>query len=159
MTTYTSLPAFLTDIADAIRSKTGGSAPIAAGDMPAAISNLSGVNIGTATANRTSAATITFTGLDAEPKLFCVIPNGVNTSNWRDKKYIAAIVAYEDDIYALVATNGGSPNYYSYIRCYHNNSTANYTWTYSNGSLTVKRGGDSSYGIFYDLEWLLVYVY
>lgn len=150
MTTYTSLPAFLTDIADAIRSKTGGSSAIAAGNMPTAIRNISSASIGEATAQRTNLSSISFTGLNGEPKLFCVfLDSGSFTFTGRS---IALICSYGDTTCG-VSAYGGSEADLQYRTSY-------YSWTYSNGTLTVSCSSASSGGSFKaSTTYRLVYVY
>lgn len=147
MTTYTSLPAFLTDIADAIREKTGGSSAIAAGNMPAAIRGISGGTIGTATAQRTKNTSISFTGLNGEPKMFCVfLHSGSYTSNGHR---IAVICAYGETTCGIWAY-GDDLGY----------TDQHYGWTYTNNTLTVSCSSASISGVFNaSTTYRLVYVY
>lgn len=147
MTTYTSLPAFLTDIADAIRSKTGGSSAIAAGNMPTAIRNISSASIGEATAKRTTNTSISFTGLNGEPKLFCVfLDSGSYTSTGHR---IAMICAYGETTCGIWAY-GDDLGY----------NEQRYGWTYANNTLTVSCSSASVGGVFNaSTTYRLVYVY
>ncbi len=149
MTTYTSLPAFLTDIADAIRSKTGGSSAIAAGNMPTAIRNISGMTVGTATANRNSNVNIIFTGLNGQPKMFCIfLDSGTAEIQARN---IAVLCGYNDAIYGVCATKDSE-----FVYC-----GTGYTKSYNNGSFSVTSSVATTYGTFRPTPavYRLVYVY
>lgn len=157
MTTYTSLPAFLTDMADAIRSKTGGTSPIAAGDMPAAIAGISSLNIGTATASPSSTTSVSFTGLNGKPKLLCVFYESGSTrlTHSSSAHDFLSLCAYASTTYAVYTRCSGSPNYYVYQTA----DTSHFSWSYTNGKLTVTVSS-TSYGAFDTSGTLrLVYVY
>jgi len=128
MTTYTSLPAFLTDIADAIRSKTGGSSAIAAGNMPTAIRNISTMSVTEVTKTLSASSnTLTLSGLSAEPKLFFCYCTG-NLTNY---PRVAAVFydSFRDFICGIsTSSNNNGKTVYS---------TTYYSWSYENGTLTI----------------------
>ena len=73
MPNHTSLASLFTDIADAIRGKTGGSAQLVADDFPTAIAAIPSLRVATASKTLTSAATsISFTVCPAAPCCFTV---------------------------------------------------------------------------------------
>ena len=129
MTTYTSLPAFLTDIADAIRDRTGLTTSIAASNFPSYIGAIP--KIKAALGSKTvSDATRTFTmsGLPAEPVLFFLY----RTSNISGTSARVACVFYERSQgtlcgYYSSTTSSGKIVY----------SASNYSWSYSSGTLTI----------------------
>lgn len=129
MTTYTSLPAFLTDIADAIRDRTGLTTSIAASNFPSYIGAIP--KIKTASGSKTvSDATRTFTmsGLPAEPILFYCY----RTANIGVYYATVASVFYTHTPslicgYYSSTSSSGKVAY----------STTTYSWSYENGTLTI----------------------
>ena len=157
MTTYTSLPAFLTDMADAIRSKTGGTSPIAAGDMPTAVAGISSLNIGTATATASSTTSVSFSGLNGEPKIFFVFyESGSDRLTHSTSAHdFLSLCAYGNTKHGVYTRCNGSPNYYVYQTA----DTSHFSWNYTSGKLTVTVSS-TSYGSFGTSNVLrLVYVY
>ena len=92
-----------------------------------------------------NSTSISFSGLTSEPKYFAIIPTS-NTTLSSSTRY-ALNVVYDGN---------------STIGVYSNNSTATYTgfsWTYSNGTLTVKTASTSNGGYFRSgAEHKLIYV-
>lgn len=90
---------------------------------------------------------IAFTGLPSQPKMFCVVPLG-NTALSSTTRY-ALNVAYDGS-----TTRG----------IYSNNSTAThttngFTWTFSNGTLTINTASTSNGGYFKsNTQYQLIYV-
>lgn len=97
MPTHTSLPSLFTDIADAIREKTGDSGQIAAENFPAAISEIvTGLVFAPlVTAERTGTLTVRATGLEAEPKFFVLFASGTNLSISTNNQYRTAFVLFD----------------------------------------------------------------
>ncbi len=81
MTTYNSLSALFTAIANAIRSKTGGSSIIVANDFPSAIENITSLQVGTSETTITrDSKTIVFDVLGAPLYFGCYVLSGWNTT-------------------------------------------------------------------------------
>lgn len=112
----------------------------------------SGATIKTATTVLDSGArTISFTGLDAEPKMFVIIPIGELTLS--SIRYVTGVV-YDGSLthgrYGYHTTSSGKSYY----------SSSYFTWTYNNGTLTVNTSSSNNGGNFAGTyDYRLVYVY
>ena len=109
------------------------------------------VTIGTATKKLSSnGTTISFTGLTEEPKLFAICPTeNISLSSTR---YVTG-VTYDGTItygtYGYRSSSSGTSYY----------SASYFTWTYSNGTLTVKTSSSTNGGNFSSsVSYKLVYI-
>lgn len=154
------LDADLTSVADAIRAKGGGSGGLAfpAGFVSAIQSIPSGgtVSVDTKTATASNyPRSLSFTGLLGEPKMFALRLN-VQVSSSGSTTYYYIV----DIIHAGSTTHGNCFRIGSTRRI--ENITTGYTFTYSNGTLTVSSSASSrssSPGAFYSGSYELIYVY
>ena len=156
MTTYTSLPAFLTDIADAIRSKTGGSSALAAGNMPTAIAGITTLRVGSQTITTSSSgiAGINFTDLPAEPVYFFCFgtPSFSNDmAGSTSYRYITAVWFDGEHVYSHQCVRNGTNGFYTYF------TTDTATTTYSNGTLNLHRGSATNTRFYSSLIYTLIY--
>ena len=145
MPNHTSLASLFTDIADAIRGKTGGSAQLVADDFPTAIAAIPSLRVATASKTLTSVATsISFTDLPGSPLLFyCFYAGNLVGTSVR-----VSSVLYDGNScqgYNNSNTTNGKINH----------STAYYSYTYSNGTLTIR----SSSPYFNNVTYQLILIY
>lgn len=109
------------------------------------------VKIGTATAKLSSNGTsISFTGLTEEPEMFAISPTGNITLG--STRYVTSVM-YDGD------TTRGTYGYRSGSSATSYHSSSYFTWTYSNGTLTVKtssstNGGNFSSSVTYQLAYV-----
>ena len=118
-------------------------------------------NIGTATTTTatevsSSISTVTFTGLQGEPKCFflrCAFDMFRSSGNMY---YYIIAMSYDGTGYQTTTyyqASGTTDN---------NNSSTNYSFTYSNGTLEIKSIAGKSYkngGFYPSVDYSLVYVY
>ena len=158
MPNHTSLVSLFGDIADAIRGKTGGSSQIAADDFPTAIAGITSLRVGTKTITTSSSsiAGINFTDLPAEPVyFFCFgtpsyIASMAGSTSYR---YITAVWFDGEHVYSHQIVRSGSSSAYTYF------TTDTATKTYSNGTLNLHRGSETSHRFFSSLIYTLIYFY
>lgn len=109
------------------------------------------VKIGTATAKLSSNGTsISFTGLTEEPEMFAISPTGNITLG--STRYVTSVM-YDG------STTRGTYGYRSGSSATSYHSSSYFTWTYSNGTLTVKtssstNGGNFSSSVTYQLAYV-----
>ena len=160
---HTSLASLFTDIADAIRGKTGGSAALVADDFPTAIAAIPGCTVRAVTATPSSDSdSLSFTvnsGMSGLPKIFSCAPGLAGTTNslGTGKRYIMSLqyngsVLYGESVYR----SSSSGTIYGY--------NDRYTVSRSGNTLTISetRTGMSSslYSYFKSgLVYRLVYAY
>lgn len=133
MPTHNTLPSLFSDIADAIRAKTGDSAQIVADDFPTAIAGISaGSTFATpVTATRTNATTISFSNLEGEPKFFVMTaPNFTNSSS--AGSYMVALVVYNG-----TTVYGGTIYYRSDVGNWQLLTTYTKSWNNNTKTLTI----------------------
>lgn len=112
----------------------------------------SGATIATKTASTTSNATsIAFTNLSAQPKMFSVqVGQQVSLSSTR---YVISVMSDGTTTY-------GTYGYYSSQTRVVYYSASYFSWTYSNGTLTVKSTSSSNGGYFRNgYTYRLIYAY
>lgn len=113
--------------------------------------NNSEVKINTVTKKLSSnATTITFEGLTQEPKIFAIIPTGNITLS--STRYVTGVM-YDGEItsgtYAYRSSSQGTSYY----------SASYFTWTYSDGTLSIKTSSSTNGGNFSSsVTYKLVYV-
>lgn len=147
---HTSLTSLFSDIADAIRAKTGSSASIVADDFPTAIGNIPSLRIGTATAYPTNGTTCSFTVL-GEPLLFSCAPCSGTFSSTSSTKYPLSMVY---DGTSIECASGHGSN--SKFNCSYAGSSS--TFAYSDGTLTITMSG-AKFWTTTNTLYRLVYVY
>lgn len=154
MATHTSIASLFSDIANAIRAKTGGSSQIVADNFPAAIATIPAIRAASVKARASSATSITFTGLQGQPKSFSMFYQGSvgpipTSSSNRMTFYVifdgANTITFR--VYRNTTTNHSI--YYSY-------TTSVSSWTYNNGTLVLTSAGLSTST---DAYYNLVYTY
>lgn len=159
MPNHNSLASLFEDIADAIRDKTGGSAPIVADDFPTAIAAISSCNVGKKTAfnDHGTATSLPFSGLSGRPKAFFVRCTTSLLQGSGSYYYVAAVRWDGSD------TGGVAGNCFNRSSGSLSNVTSGYSYTWNSGTstLTVYSSGSrsSSPGSFYTANYELVYVY
>ena len=152
MTSYNSLPALFTAIADAIRARSGDSSSIVAADFPTAISAMpTGLTLASpVTAQRSGNLTIAFSDLAAEPQFFVLSAAGfANTSSgdWR-----VALVIYDG-----TNTEGASVYYRSDQASWQIQTTYTKSWNSGTNTLTVTAPTGRQF--VSGLDYSLVYAY
>ena len=155
---HTSLTALFSDIADAIRAKTGGSASIVADDFPTAIAAIpAGLTMGVATYTPGSNTTSISFDVDGEPQYFCC--HEVKQSNLQPSgsTYFPIIAVWYNGTTVYGYRLGSS----SYLYCYSDKFTKTYSST--TGKLTLKdptTGSSNQKSWFYSgVEYQLIYFY
>lgn len=113
--------------------------------------NVPGATIGTATTKPSSNSTqISFTGLTAQPKMFAIVPTGNITLG--STRYVTGVMydgSKTHGTYGYRASSSATSYY----------SASYFTWTYSNGTLTVKTNSSTNGGNFSSsVTYQLVYV-
>lgn len=100
-----------------------------------------------------TATSLAFTGLEAEPKAFFVRCKQQLTRSSNSSYYYVVTMQYDGE-----NTYG---NYWRMSNGTYYNDTSHYSFTYSNGTLTVKSSGSRSAagGSFYNGTYELIYVY
>lgn len=160
---HTSLASLFTDIADAIRGKTGGTAALVADNFPTAIAAIPGVRVAAVTATPSSDSdSLSFTvssSMSGLPKIFSCAPGLAGTTNslGTGKRYIMSLQYNGSVIYGeTVYRSSSSGTIYGY--------NDRYTVSRSGNTLTISedRTGMSSslYSYFKNgLVYRLVYAY
>lgn len=111
----------------------------------------SGAAIKTATENQSNGTSISFTGLTAEPKMFAVIPTG--DIKLGSTRYVTGVMYDGSETHGTYGYRSGSSGTSYYSSSY-------FTWTYSNGTLSVDTLSSINGGNFSaTVSYLLVYVY
>ena len=154
MPNHTSLASLFSDIADAIRAKTGGSAQIAADDFPTAIAGIAAARIGeTDATNSSSAQTISFT-VSGEPIVYACVPvtnTDVNkTASLGTARIVTGVIKYGNNTYHDMQVGGGSS---LALRINQVNAT------YSNGTFTLSITASNGGNFFGGVKYRLLYVY
>lgn len=107
--------------------------------------------IATATTKPSSNSTsIAFTGVSGEPKLFAICPTGNITLG--STRYVTSVIYDGTTTHGIYGYRSGSSatSYYS---------ASYFTWTYSNGTLTIKTSSSTNGGNFSSsATYMLVYV-
>lgn len=109
------------------------------------------VEIKTATKKLSSNATsISFTGLSKEPKMFAISPTAQITLG--TTRYVTSVMYDSSTTHGTYGYRSGSTAYSYYSASY-------FTWTYSNGTLTVKtnsstNGGNFTSSVTYQLAYV-----
>ncbi len=143
---HTSLASLFSDIADAIRAKTGGTAALVADNFPTAIGAIPSLR--TATASKTLSTTsrnLAFSGLPAKPKLFYC---------WYASSIVGTTAYVSSVFYDGTSTLGYYNSTSSNGKIIY--SATNFSYTYSNGTLTVK---SASPYFQYNVEYHLLIIY
>lgn len=124
------------------------------GEAITGTASASGAHIAETTKSLTSNATsIAFTGLSAQPKAFMLIATTQITVS--STYYVSSVMSNGTDTYgAYVRKGSGSSSAYQYV------SSSYFSWTYSNGTLTVKTQS-STYGGYFksSVTYRLIYIY
>lgn len=153
----TRLAAAKSDLKTAINAKGGALANESISAYAAAVNGLQtgGCTVATAEATITKSATsISFTGLEKEPKLFCIMLNG-NVNDTTGKPTILSVIGNGNNVYAVTGHLyvKSSSSYYANLTYYD----TTFSCTYSGGELTVST---TKYMYFIkDIKYKLFYVY
>lgn len=114
-----------------------------------------GVHVASMTkAPSSNSTSIAFTGLPAEPKAFMVIATTQITL--ATTYYVTAVMSNGSSTYGTYVRkgSGGGSSAYNYV------SSSYFSWTYSNGTLTVKTQSSTAGGYFKSsVTYRLIYVY
>lgn len=112
----------------------------------------SGATVKTVSAKPSSNSTsLSFTGLTGQPKMFAIIPTGNITLG--STRYVTGVMYDGSKTHGTYGYRSGSSGTSYYSSSY-------FTWTYSNGTLTVKTSSSTNGGNFSaNASYLLVYVY
>ena len=115
----------------------------------------SGANIAETTKSPSSNATsIAFTGLAAQPKAFMLIATTQITVS--STYYVSSVMSDGTNTYGAYVRkgSGGSSSAYQHV------SSSYFSWTYSNGTLTVKTQSSTNGGNFKSgVTYRLIYIY
>jgi hypothetical protein len=127
------------------------SAPNGVDGYSPVVVNVSGSAIGTASKKLTSnGRSISFTGLTAQPKAFAIVPTGNITLS--STRYVTGVMydgSKTHGTYGYRASSSATSYY----------SASYFTWTYSNGTLTVNTNSSTNGGNFSSsVTYQLVYV-
>lgn len=114
-----------------------------------------GVHVASATkAPSSNATSIAFTGLAAQPKAFMLI--ATTQISLSSTYYVTAVTSNGTNTYGTYVRkgSGGGSSAYNYV------SSSYFSWTYENGTLTVKTQS-STYGGYFksSVTYRLIYVY
>lgn len=153
MPNHTSLASLFSDIADAIRAKTGGSAQIAADDFPTAIAAIpAGLTLAPPlTARRSGNLTISFTNLLAEPRFF-VLYAPTQIQNTTSGNYRVVFVLFDG-----ASTYGASVYYRSDQATWQIQTTYTYSWNNSAKTLTITSPTSRQFQNTFDYKLLYAY--
>ena len=153
---HTSLTSLFSDIADAIRAKTGGSSAIVADDFPTAIAAIqAGLTFASpVTAQRTNNLNINFSNLAAEPKffvLFASASSGVDITSTGNSRTV--FVQYD-----------GTNTKGAYMLWTKNSNTAwtvvttySYSWDSTTNTLTITAPSGRQFQSSHDYTLLYAY--
>ena len=141
---HTTLTSLFSDIADAIRAKTGSSAAIVADNFPSAIAAISTGTVATATKEVSGSGNtreITFT-VSGDPQAWsCMLTT--------------AAQAYGSMYYVAAQYDGTTVNAWTKSGTYYSDVM---TSSYSNGTLTITIPS-SNYSYWHNGTWSLIYTY
>lgn len=119
------------------------------------IGTADGVHVASATkAPSSNATSISFSGLAAQPKAFMLIATTQITLS--STYYVTAVTSDGTNTYGTYVRkgSGSSSSAYNYV------SSSYFSWTYSNGTLTVKSQSSNSGGNFKSsVTYRLIYIY
>lgn len=147
MPNHTSLASLFTDIADAIRARTGGSTQITADDFPTAIAAIPSFNVAKTTATGSGLRSISFSNLPGQPLLFyCYKQATTYNSHYR---HIIAAFYDGTDLRGYVTGESGTS-----VRLDYRSSLGSFS--YNNNILTIQ--GPTNYQWF-STTYELVMVY
>ena len=157
MPNHASLASLFGDIADAIRGKTGGSAPIVADDFPTAIAGITTLRVGTKTITTSSSgiAGINFTDLPADPVYFFCFGTPSYSGGMAGStsyRYITAVWFDGEHVYSHRLYRGSNSTYLYF-------DTDVVTKSYSDGTLNLHRGSDTNHRFYSSLIYTLIYFY
>ncbi len=153
MATHTSLASLFSDIATAIRSKTGSSAAIVADGFPAAIASIPTGAVDVKTMDAEGGGSLSWTGLLGEPKAFFIHNTQSSLSLSSTTKRLICVYYDGETTYGVFAYKGTSNGIINHTSNY-------YSWTYSNGTLTANCSSTSNGGSFTSgNHYMLLYVY
>ena len=114
-----------------------------------------GTHVGNKTKSLSSNATsISFTGLEAQPKAFMLIATTQITVS--STYYVSSVMSDGTNTYGAYFRkgSGGSSSAYQYV------SSSYFSWEYSNGTLTVRTSSSTNGGYFKSsVTYRLIYVY
>ena len=147
---HTSLASLFSDIADAIRGKTGSSAQIVADNFPTAIAGIEARKIGTATTTigSSNTAEISF-NVSGNPVAFALQFENSSYVNASSTRTVASVI-FDGSNYGHTMTRNGYLYFYS----------GQVSTAYSNGVLTATISNSSTNGLFRSsATYLLIYVY
>lgn len=158
MPNHTSLASLFSDIADAIRAKTGDNNQIVAGDFPAEISGITtGLTFASlVTATRSGNLVITASNLAAEPKFFVLFADGSNFSITSTGNSRSALVIFDGTNlkgYCLRWEKGSGTYWESY-------TTYSKAWNSTTNTLTITAPSGKQFpatGTY--LKYKLLYAY
>ena len=158
MATHTSLASLFSDIADAIRAKTGGSGQIVADDFPDEINNISSGTVAavSATVGSSTQLSLSFT-VQGEPKAFaCKGQADGYTLAGRDSAYrFVTVVMYDGSTKYALSTGRNSSGEQSSIL-----TSSYFSFSYNNGTFTITSQSDSTGGFFgKSCTYWLIYIY
>lgn len=157
MPNHASLASLFGDIADAIRGKTGGSAPIVADDFPTAIAGIPSLRVGTQTITSGSSLVrgISFTDLPAEPVYFFCMGTPSYTgamSGSTTYRYVTSVWFDGEHVYSHRLSRGSNTAYVYF-------DTDVVTKSYSDGTLSLNRGSDTNHYFRESIIYTLIYFY
>lgn len=152
---HTSLTSLFSDIADAIRAKTGGSSSIVADDFPTAIAGINTSRYGeTSAANSSDSSSISFT-VSGEPTVFACVPVTDTGSNKTvsissSTRIVTGVIKYGNNIYHGMQVGGGT----SFALRISQVDTA-----YNNGTFTLTVNASNAGKFLNGVTYRLLYVY
>lgn len=140
---HTSLTSLFSDIADAIRAKTGSSATIVADNFPAAIANISAGTVATATQTISGSNSLTITfSVSGEPQAWAIMLTTAGS-------------VYGSGYYVAAQYDGITVNAWTKDGSFLNSGI---TSSYENGALTIT-AAQSNYKYWHNGTWSLIYTY
>ena len=152
---HTSLASLFTDIADAIRGKTGGTAALVADDFPTAIAGIpAGLTLASPlTARRSSATAIAFSSLQGKPEFFAVVVAGGAIQLTSSALRTLAVIYDGTNVRGVYFYRGSSS-----AVAYNTTTYFSYTWDADTNTLTVETS-NSSYEFHSNYDYQLIYAY
>lgn len=143
---HTSLASLFSDIADAIRAKTGSSSTIVADNFPSAIAAISTGASATATqtvADYAYETSLSFSVAGTPQKWACILTSRGSSSGYGT--FLIAALYDGSNVYTLAYANGLS-------------TSVSVSQSYSNGTLTLSTSS-ASVGMWMSGSWKLLYMY
>ena len=152
---HTSLASLFTDIADAIRGKTGGTAALVADDFPTAIAGIpTGLTLASPlTAKRSSATAIAFSSLQGKPEFFAVVAAGNSIQLTSNGGRILVVIYDGTDVRGVYFYRGSSSSI-----GYTVTQNFSYTWDAGTNTLTVTVSNTST-EFHSNYNYQLIYAY